>query len=154
MGLGFKVAIPSGDQMLTSKIVRNLELRLFKDLVRADLVVLHMPEFDIIPGIDWLSANGASIDFSQRSVSIRPSSGKSFVFEAAINKQIPHIISCLCARKLIKRGCQAFLACFTTAHASISQKLEDVDIVRDFPSVFPEDFSGIPPDREVNSLLI
>ncbi|XP_073037559.1 uncharacterized protein [Primulina eburnea] len=109
MGLGFKVSIPSGDQMLTSKIVKNLELRLFRDDVRANLIVLPMPEFDIILGRDWLSMSGASIDFRQRSVSIRPPS----------------------------------------AHAPISQKLEDVDIVRDFPNIFPEDVSGILPDREV-----
>ncbi|XP_073019881.1 uncharacterized protein [Primulina eburnea] len=149
MDLGFKVSIPTGDQMLTSKIVKNLELRLFKDVIRADLIVFPMPEFDIIRGMDWLSANGASIDFSQRSVSIRPPCGKPFVFEAARNKQMPHIISCLCAKKLIKRGCSAYLACVTTAHETTSQQLEDVDIVREFPSVFPEDVSGIPPDREV-----
>ncbi|XP_073030740.1 uncharacterized protein [Primulina eburnea] len=80
MGLGFKVSIPSGDQMLTSKIVKDLELRLFKNVVQADLIVLPMPEFDIILEMDWLSVNGASIDFSQRSVSIRPPDGKPFVF--------------------------------------------------------------------------
>ncbi|XP_073019493.1 uncharacterized protein [Primulina eburnea] len=95
------------------------------------------------------SANGASIDFRQRSVFIRLPSGKSFVFEVARNKQMQHIISFLCARKLIRLGCKAFLACVTTARAPIAQKLEDVDIVRDFPIVFPEHVSGIPPDREV-----
>ncbi|XP_073067248.1 uncharacterized protein [Primulina eburnea] len=114
-----------------------------------DLIVLFMPEFDIIIGMDWLSANGSSIYFRLRSVTIRPPSGKSCIFEAARNKQMPHIISCLCSRRLIKHGCQAFLACVTTAHAPISQKLEDVDNVREFPCVFPEDVSGIPPDREV-----
>ncbi|XP_073025174.1 uncharacterized protein [Primulina eburnea] len=63
MGMGFKISIPSADQMLTSKIVKNLELRLYKDVVRADLIVLTMPGFDIIHGMDWLSVNGASIDF-------------------------------------------------------------------------------------------
>ncbi|XP_073049548.1 uncharacterized protein [Primulina eburnea] len=149
MGLGFKVSIPSSDQILTPKIVKNLELLLFKDVVQADLIVLPMHEFDIILGMDWLSANGASIDFRQQSMSIQLPNGKSFIFEAVKNKQMPHIISCLCARKLMKRGCQAFLACVTTAHSYISQKLEDVNIVKDFLTVFHEDFSGIPPDREV-----
>ncbi|XP_073033806.1 uncharacterized protein [Primulina eburnea] len=147
-GLGFKVSIPSGDQMSTSSIVKNLELRLFKD-VRQDLIVLPMPEFDIILGMDGLSSNGASIDFRQRSVSVRPSNGKYFVFEVAGNKQMSYIISYLCARKLLRRGYHAFLACVITSNSPISQKLDDVDIVRDFPSVFHEDVSGIPPDREV-----
>ncbi|XP_073033819.1 uncharacterized protein [Primulina eburnea] len=63
MGLGFKVSIPTGDQMITSSIINNMELRLQKYVIQADLIVLPMPEFGIILGMDWLSLNGASIDF-------------------------------------------------------------------------------------------
>ncbi|XP_075486235.1 uncharacterized protein LOC142525831 [Primulina tabacum] len=146
LDLGFKFSIPSGDQMVSTSIVRNLELRLQKDVVRADLIVLPILEFDIILGMDWL---GASIDFQKRSVFIRPSSGKSFVFEAARNKQMLHTISCFCARKLIKRGYQAFLACIISASVLDSQKLEDVEVVKDFPNAFHEDVYGILPDREM-----
>ncbi|XP_075478832.1 uncharacterized protein LOC142519686 [Primulina tabacum] len=72
LGLGFKVFIPSGDQMVTTSIVNNLELRLKNDVVRAYLVVLLMPEFDIILGMDWLSSNESSIDFRQMSVFDHP----------------------------------------------------------------------------------
>ncbi|XP_042396530.1 uncharacterized protein LOC121986642 [Zingiber officinale] len=89
MDFGFSVTIPSGDQMISTKIVKNLELRLQKNVVRADLIILPMAEFDIILGMDWLSQNRASIDFRQRLVSIQPPNGKSFVFEAVQNKQIP-----------------------------------------------------------------
>ncbi|XP_075478856.1 uncharacterized protein LOC142519712 [Primulina tabacum] len=63
IGLGFKVSIPSGEQMVTSSIVKNLELCLQKDVVRAHLIVRPMPKFDIVHGMDLLSLNGASIDF-------------------------------------------------------------------------------------------
>ncbi|XP_073314729.1 uncharacterized protein [Primulina huaijiensis] len=126
--------------MVTSRIVKNLEILYKKDVVRADLIVLPV---DSILGIDWLSLNGASIDFRQRSLCIRPPSGKSFLLEAARNKQMPHIISYICAMKLIKRGCQAFLACVTLS------PIPDIPKLRGFPNVFPEDVSGIPPNREV-----
>ncbi|XP_073031264.1 uncharacterized protein [Primulina eburnea] len=87
--------------------MKNSELQLHKNVVQA--IVLQMPEFDIILGMDWLSSNGASIDFWQRSISVRQPSGKYFIFEAARNKQMSRIISCIYARKLLKRGCQAFL---------------------------------------------
>ncbi|XP_075483804.1 uncharacterized protein LOC142523957 [Primulina tabacum] len=103
----------------------------------------------IILGMDWLSSHGAVIDFRQRSVSVRPPSGMPFVFEAAWHQQFPHVISCMCARKLIKIGCQAFLASIVSVSEPVSQRLEDVDVVGEFSSVFPDDVSGIPPDREV-----
>ncbi|XP_073313510.1 uncharacterized protein [Primulina huaijiensis] len=149
MDLGFRVSIPSGDKLFTSQVVKRLELRLQKNTVQADLVVLPLPEFDIIFDMDWLSSNGAAIDFRRRSVSVRPLSGQPFIFEAARHQQMPHIISCICARKLMRRCCQAFLASIVTVTEPVSQRLKDVELVRDFPSIFPDNVSGVPPDREV-----
>ncbi|XP_073061879.1 uncharacterized protein [Primulina eburnea] len=52
LDLGFRVSSPFGDQMVTTKIVKNMELRLQENVVHADLIVLPMPEFDIILGMD------------------------------------------------------------------------------------------------------
>ncbi|GKB27449.1 putative reverse transcriptase domain-containing protein [Tanacetum coccineum] len=49
-------------------------------------------------------------------------------------------------------GCPIFLAHVTTKETedkSKEKQLEDVPIVWDFPDVFPEDFLGIPPTRQV-----
>ncbi|GJX24712.1 hypothetical protein Tco_0231008 [Tanacetum coccineum] len=50
------------------------------------------------------------------------------------------------------RGCDVFLAHITTKEAkdkSEEKRLEDVPIVKDFPEVFLEDLSCIPPARQV-----
>ncbi|XP_073041990.1 uncharacterized protein [Primulina eburnea] len=65
-GDGFRVSIPSKDEMFTSQIVRGLELRLQRNVVQADLIVLMLPEFDVIFGVDWLSSTVAVIDFRPR----------------------------------------------------------------------------------------
>ncbi|XP_073271470.1 uncharacterized protein [Primulina huaijiensis] len=153
MDSGFKVSIPSEDQMSTSRIVRGLELRLQQKAVLADLIVLLLPEFDIILGMDWLASHGAVIDFRQRSVSVRPPSGKPFVFEATRHQQFPHVISCMCAMKLIKRGCQTFLASIISVAEPVSKRMEDIDVVSEFSSVFPDDVSGIQPTERWSYLL-
>ncbi|XP_073025219.1 uncharacterized protein [Primulina eburnea] len=71
-------------------------------------------------------------------------------FEAVRNKQMSHIISFICARKLIKRGCQAFVASLVSVSKPVSQRLDDFEVVRDFPSIFPKEVSCILPDREVD----
>ncbi|GJZ11608.1 putative reverse transcriptase domain-containing protein [Tanacetum coccineum] len=51
-----------------------------------------------------------------------------------------------------KIGCDVFLAHITTKVAkdkSEGKQLEDMSIVKDFPEVFPEDLSGIPPARQI-----
>nr|GFA66595.1 putative reverse transcriptase domain-containing protein [Tanacetum cinerariifolium] len=54
--------------------------------------------------------------------------------------------------KYVKKGFPIFLAHITTKEVedkSEKKRLEDVPIVRDFPEVFPEDLSGLPPIRPV-----
>ncbi|XP_075473290.1 uncharacterized protein LOC142504291 [Primulina tabacum] len=68
-GYGFETQSidPSEDHMFTSQIVKRFELRLQKNALQADLIVLPLPDFDIILGIEWLSSNEDVIDFLRRS---------------------------------------------------------------------------------------
>ncbi|XP_075500152.1 uncharacterized protein LOC142538740 [Primulina tabacum] len=113
---GFKVTVPSGEHMVSKSLVKDVEFKLQIIVVRAYQIVLPMPEFDIILGMDWITLNGANIDFQQRSISVRLTNGKSFIFEAAQSKQLPHIISCISAKKLILRSCQGFLSSIIYVH--------------------------------------
>ncbi|GJZ40951.1 putative reverse transcriptase domain-containing protein, partial [Tanacetum coccineum] len=63
-----------------------------------------------------------------------------------------NIISCTKTQKYIQKGFPIFLAHVTAKEVedkSEKKRLEDVPIVRDFPEVFPEDLSGLPPTRQV-----
>ncbi|XP_073133511.1 uncharacterized protein [Henckelia pumila] len=78
---GFTVTIPSGEELSTRRMVRNLELLLQGQSVVADLIVLPMPEFDLILGMDWMPKNAVVIDFQQRSVLVRLEGEEPFQFE-------------------------------------------------------------------------
>ncbi|GJR59815.1 putative reverse transcriptase domain-containing protein [Tanacetum coccineum] len=63
-----------------------------------------------------------------------------------------NIILCTRTQKYIQKGCQVYLAQVTSKKAedkSEEKRLEDVPIVREFPEVFPKDFPGLPPARQV-----
>nr|GFD18003.1 putative reverse transcriptase domain-containing protein [Tanacetum cinerariifolium] len=68
------------------------------------------------------------------------------------NATLLSIISCTKTEKYVKKGFHIFLAHITTKEVedkSEKKRLEDVPIVRNFPEVFPEDLSGLPPTRPV-----
>ncbi|XP_075515454.1 uncharacterized protein LOC142550102 [Primulina tabacum] len=69
-------------------------------------------------------------------------------YDAAQNNQMPHIISCMRAKNLIKKGVPKFLS-IISAPDTDSRSIEDVEVVKDFPDVFPDDLSCIPPETEV-----
>ncbi|GJY97015.1 hypothetical protein Tco_0513925 [Tanacetum coccineum] len=67
-----------------------------------------------------------------------------------------NIISCTKTQKYMEKGFSIFLAHVTAKEVedkSEKKRLEDVPIVRDFPKVFLEDLSGLPPTRQVESCL-
>ena len=57
-------------------------------------------------------------------------------------------ISALKADRLLKGGCEAYLAFITEDKRS--QGVEDIPIVWEFPDVFPEEIPGLPPIREID----
>ena len=59
-----------------------------------------------------------------------------------------NLISCMKAQKCLRKGCYAVLA-HITEEKKEEKQLKDVPIVRDYPEVFPEDLSGLPPPRQV-----
>ncbi|XP_073289881.1 uncharacterized protein [Primulina huaijiensis] len=48
----FRVTAPSGEHLVSTSMVKDVELKLKKNVIRADLIVLPMTEFDIILGMD------------------------------------------------------------------------------------------------------
>ncbi|XP_073120101.1 uncharacterized protein [Henckelia pumila] len=146
---GFTMTIPSGEELSTRNIVKNLELLLQGQSVSADLIVLSMPEFDMILGMDWMRKNVVVIDFQQRSVMVRPEGEESFWFETTRGSRRTQIISFMQAKQLVHDGGEAFLASISLTELPARPDISDVDIVRDFEDVFLGDVAGIPPDIEV-----
>ncbi|XP_035542792.1 uncharacterized protein LOC118345037 [Juglans regia] len=60
----------------------------------------------------------------------------------------PSVISAFQVDKLLRDGCQGYLA-FVVDEPKEELKLEEIPIVREYTEVFPEDLSGLPPEREV-----
>ena len=58
------------------------------------------------------------------------------------------MISTLEAKKLLHKGCEAYLA-HVVDKSTLKVALDSVPIVREFQDMFLEDLSGLPPDREL-----
>nr|GEV73794.1 putative reverse transcriptase domain-containing protein [Tanacetum cinerariifolium] len=118
-------------------------------------VVMEMGSFDIIIEMDWLSKYHAVIVCDEKLVRV-PFDNEILIFygdgsnnghESRLN-----IISYTKTQKYLLKGCPIFLAHVTMIKAedkSQEKRLKDVPMVQDYPDVFPEDLSGIPPTRQL-----
>ena len=61
---------------------------------------------------------------------------------------LSNIISAATARRLISKGCEAYLVCALETKKE-NPGVHDISTVCDFSDVFPDDLPGLPPEREV-----
>nr|GFA24065.1 putative reverse transcriptase domain-containing protein [Tanacetum cinerariifolium] len=77
-----------------------------------------------------------------------PYKNKTLVIEGDRGASRLKVISCIKAKKFIKRGSQLFVAHVTEKEPQKKQ-IKDVPVIRDFPEVFPDDLPRLPPPRQV-----
>ena len=75
----------------------------------------------------------------------RPPGESEFLFKASCLPFMPHVISCIQANCLLRKGCQGFLASVVDLQNG-ELEIGDIPIVREFLDVFPNDLPGLPPD--------
>ena len=59
-----------------------------------------------------------------------------------------NLISVITARKMLRRGCQGYLAVVRNVQA-YKGSVDRVPVVCEFWDVFPEELPGLPPEREI-----
>ncbi|GKA55788.1 putative reverse transcriptase domain-containing protein [Tanacetum coccineum] len=121
---GYDVELADSKIIWVNTLIRGCTLNFLNHPFNIDLMLVEMGSFDIIIGMDCNNGH-----------------------ESRLN-----IVSCTKMKKYLLKGCPVFLAHVNTKKAedkSKEKRLEDVPIVQDFPEVFPEDFPGIPPTRQV-----
>ncbi|XP_073120163.1 uncharacterized protein [Henckelia pumila] len=146
---GFSISLPSGGELSSDLIIRGCSIQMQGHELYADLIILKMSDFDVIFGMDWLSCYEATIDCKRRTVSLKTKDGETFLFHATPKNNSSLLISVGKAWQLLNKGCEGFLASVTCDQELPRPNLEDVEVVRDFPEVVPDDIAGLPPAREV-----
>ncbi|TYJ96613.1 Retrotransposable element Tf2 [Cucumis melo var. makuwa] len=137
-----------GDVLLVNKMLRNCEVLVEGISLLVDLLPLELQRLDVILGMDFLFAHYASMDFHRKEVVFRKPGFAEVVFRGMRKVVSRSLISVLKAVKLLRKGCTTFLAHIVVVQRE-KLKPEDVPIVKEFLEVFPDDLSGLPPDREI-----
>jgi hypothetical protein len=113
----------SGGKICTNQLVKNTPLNL---IYKTCLIVLEGQGIDIILGMDWMKAHKALLDTATRVVQLdSPIHGIHVLQLSSVSAATPSI------------------------HHTTAQNLEDILVACEFPGVFLEDLSSMPPDRDV-----
>ncbi|KAA0033811.1 ty3-gypsy retrotransposon protein [Cucumis melo var. makuwa] len=135
--------------MLSKDKIKACQVEIANHVLDEPLLVLDMRFFDVILGMDWLSANHASIDCSRKEVVFNPLSATSFKFKRVGTMVLPKVISAMEANKQLNQGTWSILASVVdTREPEVSLSYEPM--VREYPNVFPDELPRLPPPREID----
>ena len=141
--LDFELSIstPLGEAMVAKFICKSCVIKIGRNELLADLILLEIQEFDVILGMDWLAAYHANVDCYKKEVVFCIPSQLEFVFHGSKESLMPNVISSIHANQLLRKGCKGYLA-YVVDNQKERIKIDDIPIVRDFVDVFPEDLPG------------
>ncbi|GJZ15820.1 putative reverse transcriptase domain-containing protein [Tanacetum coccineum] len=127
-GFRYKIEIASGQLVEIDKVIKGCKLEIEGHVFDIDLIPFRHGSFDMIIGMDWFSNYKAKIICHEKVVRIPLSDGKVLRVVGKRSKEKARLLM--------------------SAKAS-DKKQEEIVMVRDFPEVFPDDLSGLPPIREI-----
>ncbi|GJZ16082.1 putative reverse transcriptase domain-containing protein [Tanacetum coccineum] len=147
MGATYEVELAYGRVVSTNIVLKGCTLNLVNHIFEIDLMPIELGTFDVIIGMDWIVKHDAIIVCGEKVVCI-PYENKMLIVKSDKGVSRLTIISCIKARKYVEQGCHCFLA-HVAEKKSKEKRLEDMPVICDFPKVFPEEFPGLPPPRQV-----
>ncbi|GKC63461.1 putative reverse transcriptase domain-containing protein, partial [Tanacetum coccineum] len=128
LGFSYEIEIASGKLIEIDKVIKGCKLEIYGHVFDIDLIPFGSGSFDVITGIDWLSNHKAEIICHGKVVRIPLLDGKVLrVLGERPEEKVRHLMN---------------------AKAK-ENKQEEIVVVRDFPKVFPDDLSGLPPIQEI-----
>ncbi|GJT94334.1 putative reverse transcriptase domain-containing protein [Tanacetum coccineum] len=128
LGFSYEIEIASGQLVEIDKVIRGCKLEIEGHVFDINLIPFGSESFDVIIGMDWLSGHKAKIICHEKVVRIPLLDGKVLrVLGEKTKEKMRQLMSAKAKEK----------------------KQEEIVVVRDFPEVFPDNLSGLPPVREI-----
>ncbi|GJT05577.1 putative reverse transcriptase domain-containing protein [Tanacetum coccineum] len=132
LGFKYEIEIASGQLVEIDKVIKGCKLEIDGHVFDIDLIPFGHGSFDVIIGMDWLSNYKAKIICHEKVVRIPLSDSK--------------------VLRVLGERPEEKARLLMSAKAS-EKKQEEIVVVRDFPKVFLDDLSGLPPIWEIEFLI-
>ena len=144
----YAIELANGKLLEAKDVILNCTLSIEDHPFSIDLIPIELGSFDVVVGMDWLSANRAEVLCYDKAIRIPLAEDETLLVQGERPGRELRIISCMKACKYLNKKCHAFLA-HVTERKPEAKKMQDIPIVKDFAEVFPEDLPGVPPLRQV-----
>ncbi|XP_071728242.1 uncharacterized protein [Rutidosis leptorrhynchoides] len=143
-----EVEVASGKTVQVTTSVSGLSIEIDGSVFPVTCLVMPIPSFDVVLGMNWLSRHKASINCDKKIIYFPLAIGTCAVARGERGGFNCPLISMMKAKKSLAKGCDSFLAYVFDAKKE-KKTVADIPVVRNFPEVFSDELPGLPPVRKV-----
>ncbi|XP_071697435.1 uncharacterized protein [Rutidosis leptorrhynchoides] len=143
-----EVEVASGKTVPVTTSVSGISIEIDGSVFPVTCLVMPIPSFDVVLGMNWLSRHKASIKCDKKIIYFPLADGTRVMARGEWGGFNCPLISMMKAKKSLANGCDSFLAYVIDAKKEKTM-VDDIPVVRDFPEVFPDELPGLMPVREV-----
>ena len=137
LGRSIEIDTLAMDSVSTSVICLKCPLCICGRDFKVNLVCLPLSQIGVILGMDWLRANHVYINCFSKAILFLESKKEGVSF-----------LSTHQVKRCVKDGAELFVL-MVSMNLGERGVRKDVPVVCDFPEVFPEEITDLPPEREV-----
>jgi hypothetical protein len=125
----YKITTPGGN--ISSHLVTfGVPLKLGSGIIQSNLITIKLEGMDVILGMDWMTQHKVVLDISDRVVEIN----------------------------LLTVGHTTLYLPFqdgtdSSAYVTVISPLDEIPVVCEYPDIVPDEFPGMPPDRDVEFVI-
>ena len=134
------VSYPLGIRSRIGMICRGFELEISGILLTVDLRVVDMSEFDVILGMDWLTAYRVVIDCERKRVTAYTQDDTRVVFQGDKHDSLPQTVY-----EFSYQGQLEGWIASLTLEDEVRPDLDLPRVVCEYEDVFPDELPGFPP---------
>ncbi|GJT52311.1 putative reverse transcriptase domain-containing protein [Tanacetum coccineum] len=128
LGFSYEIGIASEQLVEIDKVIKGCKLEIEGHVFDINLIPFGSGSFNMVIGMDWLCNHKAKIICHEKVVRIPLRDGK--------------------VLRVIGERPEEKMRYLRSANTK-EQKQEEIVVVRDYPKVFPDDLSRLPPNREI-----
>ncbi|XP_058728641.1 uncharacterized protein LOC131600505 [Vicia villosa] len=131
------VEVPAKGSVTTSLVCLKCPLSIFDRNFAVDLVCVPLSGLDVILGMNWLEYNYVHINCYNKTVRF-----------STVEEEEAGLVSPKQLRQLLKEEAEMF-SLMATLSIENQAIIDELQVVREFPEVFPDEIPDVPPEREV-----
>lgn len=132
------IETPAKGSVTTTSVCLNCPLLIFDKDFSINLICLPLDNLYVILGMNWLEFNHVCINCYNKSVR----------FLTPGEEEEAGFLSTRELKEILEKEAQVFVL-FATLSAKTQTVIDELQVVHDFPEVFPDDISDVPLEREV-----